>query len=339
MILVTGASGLLGSHLLFELTQHHPKIRASYRNNEKLKEVEKLFQFYQKSQSGALFSKIEWVKCDLLNISEYDELFRDIKYVYHCSGKVSFYKSDFNACFRNNREVTANIVNVCLDSKVEKLCYVSSTAAIGINPNGLTTEQDKWENGKTISGYSVSKFSAEKEVWRGIEEGLNAVIINPCVILGPGDWNESSLTIFKTAEKGISFYPSGRNAIVDARDVAKSMRLLMESSIYSERDLCTGLNITFRDLFSHLCLKFGKKAPSIAVPRWLTLIVSIISETISRITGKKSGISIETAYSAFKSIEYDNSKLKKAIGIEFHTLEETIDNTIAFKHFNSKLVP
>lgn len=339
MILVTGSSGLLGSHLLLELAQHHSKIRASYRNDSKIKDVEKLFQFYHPSHSKELFSKIEWFKCDLLNLSEYGELFRDVKFVYHCSGKVSFYKSDFNACLRNNREVTANIVNFCIDSKVEKLCYVSSTAAIGSNPNGRTTESDKWENGKTISGYSVSKFSAEKEVWRGIEEGLNAVIINPCVILGPGNWNESSLTIFKTAARGISFYPSGRNAIVDARDVAISMRLLMESAIHSERYLCTGVNISFKDLFSKLCLNFGNKAPSIAVPRWLTLLVAFFSETISRISGKKSGISIETAYSAYKSIEYDHSKLKKTIEIEFHSLDETIENAIAFKHFNSKLVP
>ncbi len=334
MILVTGSTGLLGSHLLVELTLHDFKIRASYRNKAKIQEVEKLFQFYHKSQAKELFSKIEWIKCDLLDLSELNELFRDVEFVYHCSGKVSFCKTDFNACFRNNREVTANIVNYCLHSNVKKLCYVSSTAAIGNNPNGLTTELDKWANGKTISGYSVSKFSAEKEVWRGIEEGLNAVIINPCVILGPGDWNESSLTIFKTAKRGISFFPSGRNAIVDARDVAKSMRLLMRSDIHSERFLCVGLNITFQDLFSELCLQFGNKAPSIYVPRWLTLIVSTISETFNRITGKKSGLSVETAYSAYKSIEYDNSKLKNAIEIEFHKLDETIDNAIKFKHFD-----
>lgn len=335
MILITGATGLLGSHLLIELTQYHSKIRASYRNEEKIHQVERLFQFYFKSQSNDFFAKIEWLKCDLLNLSQLEELFFGVEFVYHCSGKVSFYKSDFNACFRENRDVTANIVNFCLQYNVKKLCYVSSTAAIGNNPKGLTTESDKWENGKTISGYSVSKFSAEKEVWRGIEEGLNAVIINPCVILGPGDWNETSLTIFKTAEKGISFYPSGRNAIVDARDVSKSMRLLMESYISSERFLCTGVNSSFKELFSKLCIKFGKNPPSIAVPRWLTIIVAFISELVSRITGTKSGISIETAYSAYKLIEYDNSKIKKAIEIEFHTLEETIDNAIAFKHFDS----
>jgi dihydroflavonol-4-reductase len=332
MILVTGSTGLLGSHLLVELATYYPKIRASFRSEAKISQVQKLFQFYFKSESQELFNKIEWVKCDLLNISQLSDLFVGVDYVYHCSGKVSFYKVDFNACFRQNRDVTANIVNFCLQFNVKKICYVSSTAAIGNNPKGLTTEQDKWENGKTISGYSVSKFSAEKEVWRGIEEGLNAVIINPCVILGPGDWNETSLTIFRTASKGISFYPSGRNAIVDARDVAKSMRLLMESSLLSERFLCTGVNSSFKDLFSELCVKFGKNPPSIAVPRRLTIIVAYISELVSRITGTQSGISIETAYSAYKSIEYDKSKLTKAINIEFHTLEETIDNAISFKH-------
>jgi nucleoside-diphosphate-sugar epimerase len=335
MILVTGSTGLLGSHLLVELSLSYDKIRASYRVEEKIRQVEKLFRFYLKGQYQKFFERIEWVKCDLSNFSELEDLFRGIEMVYHCSGKVSFYKSDFNSCLQNNKYVTSNIVNFSIHHRVKKLCYVSSTAAIGVNSKAKTTELDIWENGKSISGYSVSKFSAEKEVWRGIEEGLNAVIINPCVILGPGNWNESSLTIFKTAEKGISFYPSGRNAIVDARDVAKSMLLLMESSIHSERFLCTGVNITFRDLFSNLCLKFGKKAPSISVPRWLTLLVAFISETTSRLTGRKSGISIETAYSAYKSIEYDNSKLRKAIDVEFHTLEETIDNAIAFKHFDS----
>jgi len=335
MILVTGSTGLLGSHLLVELAAHHPKIRASYRSKEKLIQVEKLFDFYHKNNSNELFNRIEWVACDLLNLAQLNDLFNGVDLVYHCSGKVSFFKSDFYACFQQNRVVTANIVNYCLHFKVKKLCYVSSTAAIGSNPTGMTTELNKWENGKTISGYSVSKFSAEKEVWRGIEEGLNAVIINPCVILGPGNWNETSLTIFRTAEKGIPFYPSGKNAIVDARDVAKSMRLLMESNISAERFLCVGVNCNFQSLITELCQKLGNKAPSIASPYWLSMITAYFSEFLNRFKVKKTGLSIETVYSAYKSMEYDNSKIKKAIEIEFNTLEETIDNTIAFKHYNS----
>jgi nucleoside-diphosphate-sugar epimerase len=334
MVLVTGSTGLLGSHLLIELVKHHTRIRASYRNESKIKEVKKLFRFYFKNDFDNLFQKIEWVECDLLNLDQLNELFQGVDYVYHCSGKVSFFKSDFNACFRQNRDVTSNIVNYCLQFQVKKLCHVSSTAAIGNNSVGLTTESDKWENGRTISGYSVTKFSAEKEVWRGVEEGLDAVIINPCVILGPGDWNESSLTIFRSAQNGISFYPNGKNAIVDVRDVAKSMRLLMESTICSERFLCTGLNISFKELITQITKKFDRKPPSIAAPYWLTWLVAFVLETWSRISNKKTGLSLETVYSAYKVIEYDSTKLKKAIGIQFRTLSETVDNVISFKHFD-----
>ena len=326
MILVTGATGLLGSHLLTELVPFHEKIRASYRNESKIDQVRQVFHYYFKDKSDFLFNKIEWVKSDLLVLNDLKGLFQGIDYVYHCSGKVSFFKSDFNSCFKQNRDVTANIVNFCLLNNVKKLCYVSSTAAIGSNSMGITDESHKWENGQTISGYSVSKFSAEKEVWRGIEEGLNAVIINPCVILGPGNWDESSLTIFRTASKGISFFPSGRNAIVDARDVAKSMRLLMESEISSDRFLCTGVNLSFKTLFSELAILFGKKSPSIGAPRWLAILTAYLSETVSKISGRKRGLSVETAYSAYKNIEYNNSKLKKAISIEFHSLQETLSN-------------
>jgi nucleoside-diphosphate-sugar epimerase len=329
MILVTGATGLLGSHLLVELVSSKEKIRATYRNELKIKRVRKLFDYYFKEKSDLNFNKIEWVKSDFLVLNDLENLFQGVDYVYHCSGKVSFFKSDFHSCFRQNRDVTANIVNFCLSHNVKKLCYVSSTAALGTNPKGLTNETFKWENGKQVSGYSVSKFSAEKEVWRGIEEGLNAVIINPCVILGPGNWDDSSLTIFRTAEKGISFYPSGKNAIVDARDVAKSMHLLMDSQIHSERFLCTGVNLSFRQLFNELASLFGKKSPSIAAPYWLALITAYFMETISKILGNRKGLSVETTYSAYKNIQYDNSKLKNAIGIDFHSLKETLENSIS----------
>jgi nucleoside-diphosphate-sugar epimerase len=334
MILVTGSTGLLGSHLLIELAPLNLKIRATFREKSRIDQVRKLFHYYFDTNSDELFDKIEWVKADLLNLADLDTIFQGVEYVYHCSGKVSFFKSDFNNCFRQNRDVTANIVNYSLNFNIKKLCYVGSTAAIGMNPSGVTTELNKWENGNTISGYSVSKFSAEKEVWRGIEEGLNAVIINPCVILGPGNWNESSLTIFKTAQKGLLFYPTGCNAVVDARDVAKSMRLLMESTISSERFLCTGVNLSFKDLFSKLAQEFGNKPPSIEVPKWLSLTTAFISETIGRFTGNKSGLSIETAHSAYKTIIYDHSKIKNSIDIQFHSLEETFENTINFKQFD-----
>ena len=249
-------------------------------------------------------------------------------YVYHCAAKVSFFKADFEACMKENRKATANVVNYSLKNGVKKLCYVSSTAAIGSNPNGLTTEETLWAPGPDVSGYSISKFSAEKEVWRGIEEGLPAVILNPCVILGPGDWQSGSLSIFRSAKKGILFYTSGSNAVVDVRDVARSMCLLINSSIVSERFLCIGENVAFQYLFTALSKRFNTAPPKISVPKFLSLFAGTVLEFLSQISRKRNGFSIETAHSSYKNISYDKSKLIQAIPIQFYTLEETIDNAI-----------
>ncbi|MFM6935992.1 MAG: NAD-dependent epimerase/dehydratase family protein [Flavobacteriales bacterium] len=328
MILVTGATGLLGSHLLIQLTEKGDSCRALYRDKTKIPLVKALFDYYLKAKAEEQWKLVEWVPCDLLNLSELEEAIQGADYVYHCAALVSFFKADFESCIKNNRIATANVVNFALKYPVKKLCYVSSTAAIGTNSKGLSTEKNKWEPGSEVSGYSVSKFLAEKEVWRGIEEGLNAVIINPCVIFGPGDWNNSSLEIFKAAKKGMPFYPPGSNAIVDARDVSNAMILLMDSSIQKERFLCTGPNLRFYDLFSRLSIKLGKTKPRFSSPKYIALFYALINELLGHVTGKRSGVSIESVHSGYKNISYDRSKLEQAISISFHSLDETIDNVI-----------
>lgn len=328
MILVTGATGLLGSHLLYELISNGESCVALCHSKSKISQVTDLFKYYNPSKADEFLNQITWKEGDLLDIFFLKELFVSITHVYHCAAKVSFFKSYFSECMRQNREATANIVNFCLKYRVEKLCYVSSTAAIGNNPKGFTTENDKWEIEGNNSGYSISKFSAEKEVWRGIEEGLTAVIINPCVILGPGNWESGSLSIFKTANKGLLFYPSGSNATVDARDVAFCMRYLMQSDIQSERFLCVGSNQSFKDLFIAVCSKIGSRIPKYQVSKSIALLSAYILEFFSRFSGKKSGLSVETINSAYKNVAYDVSKIKTVIPIEFRTLEETIENVL-----------
>jgi len=332
MILVTGATGLLGSHLLYELIQNKElgslKIVAVYRSESKIKEVEQLFNYYNPTSASNCFNQIIWKQGDLTDLVFLNDLFIGVTHVYHCAAKVSFFKSDFSECMLQNREVTANIVNFSLKFKVEKLCYVSSTAAVGSNKNGLTTENDKWEKDEINSGYSISKYSAEKEVWRGIEEGLNAVIINPCVILGPGNWNSGSMTIFKTASNGVLFYPSGANATVDARDVAFCMRELMQSTIVSERFLCTGSNQSFKDLFSTICFAMGTKTPKYAVNKSIALFISFIAEIVSRLLKNRIALSTETVLSAFRKVQYDSSKIQSQIPVKFHTSSETVENVL-----------
>ena len=328
MVLVTGGTGLLGAHLLIQLTRENQPVRALYRSEKKKAQTRSLFSYYFNSEADAFFNKIEWVSADILNIPSLEKAMENISHVYHCAALVSFYPGDFNQLMKINREGTANVVNVALSKNVQKLCYVSSTAAIGGNDFETITEKTPWKNTPTTSGYSISKYSAEKEVWRAIEEGLNAVIVNPCVIIGAGNWNDSSLTIFRTLQKGMRFYPPGSNATVDARDVVEIMIQLMQSDIRSERYLCIGSNQSFKELMEQIASELNVKAPSKKVNRTLVEIARRIVGFIHLFRSKKPSITKETVHSLFGNKTYDASKIEKELNFRFLPLADSIKNAI-----------
>jgi nucleoside-diphosphate-sugar epimerase len=328
MILVTGGTGLLGGHLLIELTKSDNAIRSIYRSEKRIKSVEKLFHYYLGDNYLESWKKIEWVSADILDIESLKLAFEGVDTVYHSAGFVSFASSDFRKCIKINREGTTNIVNLCLRFQVNKLGYVSSTAAVGGKEGILITENDKWENTPLTSGYSVSKYLAEKEVWRGVEEGLNAVIINPCVILGPGNWDETSLTIFKKASKGMTYYPTGSNATVDARDVASCLVKLVNGSFSNDRFLCIGTNQSIQQLFTEIASQSKAKVPKSPISKKWLVFISRISSPFYRLMGKKSPLSMDTINSAYKNLKYDNSKIIQATSHDFYSLQETVRNTL-----------
>jgi nucleoside-diphosphate-sugar epimerase len=318
----------LGSHLLFKLTEDDTAIRALYREQARLSRVKKLFEYYDSEHGSQRFSRIEWVEGDILDVMSLDAALNGVSIVYHSAALVSFARRDFHRLMKINRYGTANVVNCSLHAGVKKLCYVSSTAAIGGQPDSITTEDTTWKQSKRTSSYSVSKYSAEKEVWRGVEEGLDCVIVNPCVIFGPGDWNESSLTIFRTVEKGLRFYTDGTNAIVDVRDVAEIMVRLTNSDTKNERFLCIGENLPFRKMTDEIADQMGKKRASMATPRWLIGLAWRISALTGFIRGKAPAVTKDTAYSAFSKMEYDASKVRKRLNFAFRTYKDTVENVL-----------
>jgi len=328
MIVVSGGTGLLGAHLLFRASAENVPIRAIYRSKERLESVRKLFQFYAPDNWEEQFARIEWHKGDLLDVPFLEEVMQDCAEVYHCAAVVSFHRRDFNRMIKINREGTFNMVNVALASGVKKFCHVSSTAAIGGTDSDLITEESHWKNTPTTSGYSISKYSAEKEVWRAKEEGLNVVIVNPCVILGPGRWNESSLTLFRTLQKGLKYYPPGSNATVDARDVAEIMVRLMAENHFGERYLCIGSNQNFHDLMGIVAKRLGVRAPSVPAKRYQVNFVRRILGFWAFLTGKRNEMTRDTVNNLFGQRAYDASKVKKTLNFEFKSLEDTIDNAV-----------
>lgn len=325
--LVIGGTGLVGSHLLWVLAQQGA-VTASSRTDDHRLGVKKLFHYYGGSGGDAFYNNIHWISLDILDIEALSKAFRSMKKIYHCAALVSFHRIDFYSCIKMNRDGTANVVNACLENPGVRLCYVSSTAAVGKNPGAEITEDCLWKVSDLNSGYSVSKFGAEKEVWRGIEEGLNAVIINPCTVIGAGRWEEGSMEMFRVANRGLKFYTSGANATVDARDVAKSMVFLMESGVVNERFLCTGTNLDFKTLFALIAEQMGRKKPKIFTPQWLAVPFSYVLETLSLIRKKRQGMTIESAHAAYSIRRYNSKKLKTIYPHAFHSIEESIENAI-----------
>lgn len=335
MIFVTGGTGLIGSHLLYLICKSETdQIKAIYRDKSKINNTKKVFEYYDAENTNELFKKINWVECDILNLPELKEEMEGARQVYHCAALVSFRKKDFRQLIQINRVGTANVVNLSLHHNVEKLCYVSSTAAIGkpVNAaNRILNENEKWNPDLKVSGYSMSKHLAEKEVWRGIEEGLSAVIVNPSVVFGAGDWNESSLTILKNVKKGLSFYPPGANAFVDARDVAHIMQKLTNSPIQAERFLCIGENVSFKTMLSTIASSLDKKPPHIKVGKLLMGIAWRLAWVGSLFSSKPASLTKSSVESSFETTRFDNQKVKKALNHTFHPLDEMIKNAVLGK--------
>jgi dihydroflavonol-4-reductase len=331
MILVTGGTGLVGSHLLFDLVKKGEKPRAIYRSETKIKEVKKVFSYYSENYEE-LFAKIEWVKGDVLDIVSLDEAFDNVNKVYHCAAAVAIGGMKPDELIDANVSSTANVVDLCLDRNVKKLCHVSSIAALGNSNNGdLINESSNWIATKDRSAYSVSKFKSEMEVWRGIQEGLNAVIVNPSVILGPGFWETGSGSLFSKAAKGLKYYTSGATGFVFVKDVVDAMIKLMESEISSERFVLNSENLSYKPLFDMIADVMQVQKPKREATLGLLKFAAILDWLASKIKIKKREITKQVAISSLSVSKYSNEKIKKTIGMDFKPIVECI-NEIAEKY-------
>ncbi len=329
-ILVTGGTGMLGAHLLFELTSKGSSVTALHREGSDLNLVRKIFSYYTDDVEGH-FSLINWVEVDLADVFRLSEVMEGVELVYHCAAVVSFAPQDADRLMEENPQITANVVNVSLEKGVKKLVHVSSVAALGRQKQGeLIDEKTEWVESKQNSAYAKSKYLSELEVWRGTEEGLNAVIVNPSIILGPGKWDEGSAALFGRVAKGFKYYTNGVNAYVDARDVSKAMCILMDSDISAKRFVLVSENKTYRSIFELIAKNLGVKPPGIHAKPWMGEIVWRLEVLRSRLFGGKPMITRETARTAHQMNYYDNTKVKAKLGFEFRPVEETIADFAAF---------
>ena len=334
MILVTGGTGLVGSHLIWHLLQKGEKVRAIHRFGSHLEQVIEVFGYYDnpsgesKATPVELFGKVEWFEADLMDTEMMNEAFDGVEKVYHCAAIVSFDPEERQKMITRNIETTVTIVNLCLEHNVKKLCHVSSVSALGSRYDGEpVSETDLWKPSRKRTSYSVSKFQSEMEVWRGINEGLKAVIVNPSVILGPGNWNRGTAGFFTRIKSGLDYYTEGITGFVDVRDVCKCMIDLMESDIDEQRFIINGENLPYRELFNQIADSIGGKRPSKHATRRLAELGWRADWLRSKLTFSKPMLTRETARSGRGTTRYSTVKIKEALGHEFIPISETISWT------------
>lgn len=329
MILVTGGTGLVGSHLLLDLTRSGKKVKAIYRNASKLPEVLKLFSYYVPAQEAKfLYDSIEWVKADILDIPSLNEAFQNIKYVYHCAAIVSLNNTHPKQLRTTNIEGTANIVNSCIKFNVEKLCHISSIATMDLAlGDDQITENFTWHSEKEHSDYAISKYGAEIEVWRGTQEGLPAVIVNPGVIIGPGFWNSGSGKLFKKIDKGLKYNFPKTTGFIGVQDVSRASILLLDSSIENEQFILVSENLSFKTVLQLAAESLQSKSPKTSLKPWMILIGWIYQSFANILWGAEKQLSKNDYKSLFKHSYYSNDKVKEMIGFKFSPMIKVIAET------------
>lgn len=320
LVLVTGGSGFIGSHLIKLLLLKNYSVRAIYR----------------KAKSNILTAeehdKVEWVEGNVLDTFSLDTAMQNVEAVFHCAAIVSFDARQREQLMKTNVEGTANVVNCMLSNEIQHLVYLSSVAALGRNSSHEKIDESaNWVQSEYNSQYAVSKYQSEMEVWRGIAEGLDAVIVNPGIVLGEGDWESGSNKLFKNIHDEFPFYTKGITSFVDVKDTVRAMLDLYEAKIFNERFIISAGTFSYKSIFDLMAKHFGKKAPSREAKPWMIALVWRWYELKKWFSKKEQTITKVTARSAQAQYDYENKKLLKHLaGFSYTPIEETVERSCLF---------
>jgi nucleoside-diphosphate-sugar epimerase len=330
MILVTGATGLVGGNLLWQLLQENNRVAAIRRTSSNLKPLRTIFSFYCSNPDDYL-DRIDWKIADVLDPDSIQIAMKNCTIVYHCAAVVSLAGSA-DTLINTNVAGTRNVVQAAIDNHIQKLCFVSSIAACGNSTEGEPIHENcAWNDTAYRSPYSRSKYYSEQEVWKGIDRGLNAIIVNPGVILGVSGTSNGSSQLFAQVRKGLPFYTNGGTGYIDVKDVVKIMIQLVQSEIMNERFVLVSENCSNREILNRMADGFRKRRPVIGIGKKLFGTLGFVAEVLGKLFHFNPKIDRSIARTATKREYYSSEKIVTAIGFRFKPIEQCIREICEFE--------
>jgi dihydroflavonol-4-reductase len=324
LILVTGATGLIGAHLITRLIEQGKEVVALKRPGSNLTNLTNVFKLYFSDPKPQL-EKIRWVEGDITDVFSLIDAMHGVKEVYHCAGMVSFDKKNEKRLMKINVEGSANMINAALECGIEKFCHVSSVATLlSHDKKKNINETVPWKASPDNSFYAISKYGAEREAWRGMEEGLNVVIVNPAIVLGAACWGQSSSRLIDECYKGFKIYTEGITGYIDVRDVVKCMRVLMDNNKFGERFLLTSENLSFRNVFDLFHQQFDNPVPTIKAGKVLLEIGRLLDSIHCLLFSNERRLTRDIITAALDKTTLSNDKIKEEIDFEFIPIRDTI---------------
>ena len=333
MNFVTGATGLIGSHLVLRLVEEGMPVTALFRNENGKADVLNLFRFYGKEN---LFQQVQWVKGDVEDADDMYELTEGMRTVFHCAAIVSYHKKEASRMLEVNVNGTKNIVNACIDNNVKHFVHVSSISALGDSKEAIIDEETPRNFNDYHSNYSKGKYLSEQEVWRGIQEGLKATIVNPGVVFGPNNCSRSSGTMIARIEKGLPALPAGGSGIVSVLDVVEVMIRAAKKEPTNERYVLCAENIRMSELFTKIANALHVKIGKTIAKKWHIILVFSMEALVELFTGKRATITREIIRNYDEVKQFDGSKACRTFGFEYRNTFSSIEDTIRYYKFLSK---
>ena len=320
MNLVTGATGLVGSHVLLTLLKQGLPVIAMKRSTSDVSEVEKIFSYYTPDYKE-FYKKIIWREADLTDVLGFDGLLKDVTTVYHCAALISINNKSREQVMRSNVEGTSNLVNACILNKIQNFCFVSSIAALQNKEIKKDVDESVfWKSSPHQDVYSLSKYLSEQEVWRAREEGLNTIIVNPGVIIGPGNWGRGTGLLVSLSAKGLKFYTEGVTGFIGAEDVANVMVALINKKAFGERFVLIENNYSFKYIIQKIHSELGQPIPEINAGKAFLTLGRIFSFLLP--AGQK--ISRSTISTLLSKNTYSAQKLRSYLDYTPKSIDECI---------------